>query len=292
MRALDRSLPVGFVGLGNLGEGMARSLVRDGWRVSVLDRDPGRADRCVAEGATVVSTPDELAGCAIVALAVPDDAAVSQLVEGVAGGTGGLLDTLARGALVIVHSTVLPATARRLAEQAEQAGLSVLDAPVSGGPDRALAGDLTIMVGGDDDAVAAARPLLEVLGSTVTHMGPSGAGAATKLANQLMMFSTLAGVHEAIELAAAHGVAAETLLEAVSTGTAGSWVGSNWGFFDRVAADYDGSGTPLRDRPWSKDLHEVVEAARTAGVAVPVAALLAQTLAATVEGHAAAHRPV
>jgi 3-hydroxyisobutyrate dehydrogenase-like beta-hydroxyacid dehydrogenase len=258
-------MTVGFVGLGNIGQPMARALLRAGFDVVVHDRDPERVAAC--EGAS----PGEIAACDVVAVAVPDDVAVEAVVSG-----------LPESTLVLVHSTILPGTARRLAERWP----NLLDAPVSGGPDRALAGDLTVMVGGSASVVERARPVLDALGSDVRHVGPSGAGAVVKLANQLMMASALAGAHEALELAAAYDVEAQTVLEAVATSTGDSWVARNWGFFDDVARAYNEGGTPVRYRPWSKDLYDVVVAAREAGVDVPVAALLSQVVAARVEAHA------
>jgi 3-hydroxyisobutyrate dehydrogenase-like beta-hydroxyacid dehydrogenase len=256
---------IGFVGLGNIGQPMARALLRAGHDVVVHDRDASRAEPCVQEGATA---SDDFSECEIVALAVPDDAAVQAVLAGLAGDP-----------LVIIHSTILPGTARRLA-----ASRAVLDAPVSGGPDRALAGDLTVMVGGDDAAVARARPVLEAVGSDIRHVGAPGAGAAVKLANQMMMFSALAGAYEALDFARAHDVDERVVLDAVSTSTGDSWVARNWGFFEGVAAAYDAAGgTPVKYRPWGKDLFDVVLAAREVDVDVPVTALLSQTLAARVE---------
>jgi 3-hydroxyisobutyrate dehydrogenase len=274
-------MTVGFVGLGNIGQPMTRALLRAGLHVAVLDTAPEKAEPCVAEGARAVTRPDDLADCAVVALAVPDDDAVEEVLS-----ESGLLTALASDAIVIVHSTILPATARRLAGVAGERGIGLLDAPVSGGAERALAGELTVMVGGDAAVVERARPLLDAVGSDVRHVGPSGAGSAVKLANQLMMLSALAGAHEALDLARAYDVDDRVVLDAVATSTGDSWVARNWGFFDDVARAYDEGGTPVRERPWSKDLWDVVAAARAADVAVPVAGLLAQLLAARVEDHA------
>jgi 3-hydroxyisobutyrate dehydrogenase-like beta-hydroxyacid dehydrogenase len=261
---------------------MALRLLREGWQLSVVDRFPAKARPCVDEGAVVVQAVTDLGHVDVVAVAVPDDAAVAAVLEG----PDGLLSRLPGGAVVLVHSTVLPETARRLAARGADRGLHVLDAPVSGGDERALTGELTVMVGGTAEGFAAARPLLESVGSDVVHVGPSGAGSATKLANQLMMFANLAGAHEALALAAAYGVDESAVLGAVRTGTGDSWVSRNWGFFDRVAAAYDTGGTPVHERSWSKDLWEVVAAARQVDVRVPVAGLLAQHLADRVEAHA------
>ncbi|MDT0267412.1 NAD(P)-dependent oxidoreductase [Streptomyces sp. DSM 44915] len=274
---------VGFVGLGNLGLPMAGALAADGWQLVAHDVAP---ERDIPAGAERVSDIAELAACQALCLAVPDDAAVAGLLTG----EGGLLTQLTPGAVVLVHSTVLPATARELAAEAERAGVSLLDAPVSGGAERAARGELSVMVGGPADVLGRARPLLDSVGNDVRHVGPAGAGAAVKLANQLMMFAALAGAHEALELAAAHGVAEEAVLAVVAGGTGDSWVARNWGFFDRVADAYDAGGTPVRERPWSKDLWEVTAAARAAGVRLPLAGLLTQIMADRVEHHARAAR--
>jgi 3-hydroxyisobutyrate dehydrogenase len=273
---VNRSDRVGFVGLGNLGKPMSQALIRDGWTLSVYDRDPARADGLEAE---VVGKPAELASCAVIALAVPDDEAVSQLLDE-------LIPVLAPGTAVLVHSTILPGTAQRLASHLEDHGLGFLDVPVSGGSERALAGSLTVMAGGRAELLDHVRPILDSVAADVIHAGPAGAGAAVKLANQLMMFAALAGVQEALDLTAAYDVPEQVVLDAVATSTGDSWITRNWGFFDQVAAAYDSAGTPVRDRPWSKDLWDVVAAARERSVAVPVAGLLAQHLADQVESHA------
>ncbi|RKN07662.1 NAD(P)-dependent oxidoreductase [Streptomyces radicis] len=262
---------------------MAEALRGDGWRLAVHDRDRERARAGAEFGAEVVDSPAGLADCGVVALAVPDDAAVGAVLDE-------LLPRLAEGALVLVHSTVLPETARALAARAAERGVALLDAPVSGGAERAARGDLAVMVGGEAAAVERARPVLDTVGGEVRHLGPSGAGSAAKLANQLMMFAALAGAHEAIDLAAAHGIAERDVLAAVAGGLGDSWVARNWGFFDEVASAYDAGGTPVSERPWSKDLWEVTAAARAAGVTLPLAGLLAQIMADRVESHAEAAR--
>jgi 3-hydroxyisobutyrate dehydrogenase len=283
MAVSPRSTSVGLVGLGNLGLPLASSLLRSGWRLQVLDTVPHRVQAAVEQGATAATDPSDLLGCDVLVLVVPDDAAVRALLDG----PQGHLAAGRRGRLVIVHSTVLPQTARELAATAAGHGVDLLDAPVSGGAERAEKGELTVMVGGEGKAVEKARPVLEAVGTQVLHLGPAGAGAATKLANQLTMFANLAGLHEALDLATAHGVDLERLLAVLSTSTGDSWVARNWGFFDRTAAAYDEGGTPVAARPWSKDLAEVVQAARAADVPVPLAGYLAQTVAARIESHAA-----
>ncbi|MGH3368055.1 MAG: NAD(P)-dependent oxidoreductase [Nocardioidaceae bacterium] len=275
-------MDVGFIGLGNLGLPMAQTLLRAGWSVSAYDTDAGRVEECARSGATAAASPSEAIGDGLVALAVPDDDAVTTLLSG----SDGLFRALRPGSVVVVHSTVLPRTALALSESGRENGVGVLDAPVSGGPARAADGDLTVMVGGDVESVRRAEPLLRAVGSDVMHVGSSGAGAAVKLANQLMLFSTLAGAHEALKLAAAYDVPEDEVLRVARTSLGDSWVVRNWGFFDEMAAAYDRVGTPVAERSWSKDLWDIVATARDTGVRLPVAGLLAQHVTDVVEAHA------
>jgi 3-hydroxyisobutyrate dehydrogenase-like beta-hydroxyacid dehydrogenase len=279
MDVSPRSTTIGLAGLGNLGLPLAGTLVRAGWDLAVHDTVGERAQPVVALGAKAVPDAAALAERDVLVLAVPDDAAVEQVLDA-------FLAADRPGRAVVVHSTVLPQTATRLAEVAAARGVDLVDAPVSGGAERAESGTLTVMVGGADGAVARVRPLLDTVGDPVLHVGPVGAGAATKLAHQLTMFANLAGLYEAIDLAAAHGVRTDALLAVFSTGLGDSWHVRNLDFWDRTAAAYDRSGTPVSARPWSKDLAEVVQAARAADVPVPLAGWLAQTLAARVEAQA------
>ncbi|MCI2417865.1 NAD(P)-dependent oxidoreductase [Saccharopolyspora sp. K220] len=273
---------IGFVGVGNIGAPMARALRIGGWQVAVHDTALDRAKSCLDSGARWAAELRDLGGCELVSIAVPDDEQVRNVVRGLA-------ECLATGSILAVHSTVLPRTLEELVEECDEAGLSILDAPVSGGPERALRGELTMVLGGSDAAVETARPALQAMADRIVRVGAVGAAAAAKLANQLMMFSALAGVHEALRLAEAHGVTEEQVLDVVRSCTGASWVTENWGFFDKVVQDYDRNGVPVRYRTWSKDLWDVVAAARDCDVRVPLAGLLAQHLAEQVEEHG--HRP-
>lgn len=273
---------VGFAGLGNLGAPMARRLLDVGWRVTVHDVTEHKTQPFAQAGATVAGSVADVLACDVLVLAVPDDHAVESLLLGPDGYYAGD----GSGRLVIVHSTILPATAQRLADVAADHGVGLIDAPVSGGADRAADGDLTLFLGAEPDTAARADRLLGSVASTVEHVGPPGAGAAVKLANQLMLFATLAGAHEALAMAGGYGVDEGAVLRAVGTSTGASWVTDHWGFFDRTAQAYTAAGTPVTDRPWSKDLLEILAAARAVGVEVPVAAVTSQTLAPAVEQHA------
>ncbi|MFI6344233.1 NAD(P)-dependent oxidoreductase [Streptomyces sp. NPDC050560] len=271
---------VGLVGLGNLGQAIGLHLLAARRRVCVLDRSPERTAVLTEAGAREAS-PGELAECGVVAFAVPDERAIQEVLG------GGLLEGLGPGRTVVVHSTVLPERTRELAALVTARGACYVDAPVTGGAERARRGKLAAFVGAEAPALAAVRPYLDTVAAEVHHLGPVGAGAAVKLANQLVMFAALGGVLDGIRLGAAYGVGEEALLGALSTGTADTWVGRNWGFFDRVACDYDAAGVPADDRPWRKDLREIVAAAGAAGTPAQLATLLADTVATPLEAHAA-----
>ncbi|MFF1879682.1 NAD(P)-dependent oxidoreductase [Leifsonia sp. NPDC058230] len=269
---------VALVGLGNLGRAIAARFLERGWQVSVLDRDLGRVEELTSRGARSVDAAG-LADSRFVCFAVPDDAAVRDVLD------GGLREALTSENTIVVHSTVLPERARQLAELVGDAAF--LDVPVSGGAERAESGALTLFVGGDEREISDADPLLTELGDQRFVLGGVGTASAAKLAHQLILFSSLAGVHEALRLTAAYGVADDAVLEAVNTGLADTWAGRNWGFFDRLTAEYERAGVPRSERPYQKDLLEVVDAARSADIDVPLARLLSESLPGVVEQHAA-----
>ncbi|SEE87681.1 NAD(P)-dependent oxidoreductase [Ruania alba] len=272
---------VAVVGLGNLGAPVAHALVAAGWPVTVSDRNEQRAVALADQlGARAVSGSAVAAD--IVVVVVTDDAAARSVILE----PGGLLDRDAVGRGVVLHSTVLPETAQAIATACEGRGIAVLDAPVSGGSARAREGDLTAMVGGTATALEELRPVVESVASTLVHVGPPGAGAAAKLGNQVMMFSALAGVFEAIDLASAHGVKTDALLQVAQSSTGASWVTEHWGFFPETARAYDELGTPTAQRPWFKDLDEIAAAAETQGLTLPWTLALAGTIGERIEREA------
>jgi len=142
------------------------------------------------------------------------------------------------------------------------------------------------MVGSTAADLERGRDVLAAQASDIVHVGEPGAGAVVKLANQLMLFSALAGAYEAMSLARAYGVSEQQVLAAVGTGTGSSWVSENWGFYDTLSAEYDEAAVPAEQRPWSKDLTEVVRAAAGKDLPAPLAALLAGVLPPAVRNHA------
>jgi 3-hydroxyisobutyrate dehydrogenase len=275
----DRTVAV--AGLGNLGKSIALHLVEAGWAVAALDSNQARVDELVARGAEPVDA-ESLAASANIVFVVPDDTAIRSILD------DGLRARLSERNTVLVISTVLPERTKELAADIERTGARYIDLPISGGAERARSGELTLFVGASADAAEAADELLSELGGRRFLMGEPGTASATKLAHQLILFSTLAGTYEALRLTGALGIDDDAVLEAVTGGLAESWVGRNWGFYDRLNDEYDQADVPPDDRPWAKDLREAVETAAAAGVEAPLAGLLAGILPNAVAQHAAA----
>lgn len=217
---------LGFIGLGIMGRAMAANLLRAGFEVAVWNRTPGRMEPLVAQGARPAASPADLAGRSQVILICVSD---TPDVEAVILGPEGVLAGARPGGLVIDLSTISPQATRALAGRLAQAGLHMLDAPVSGGSEGAAGGTLSIMVGGPAEQLARARPALEAIGSRITHLGDHGSGQMAKLVNQVLVVVTMLGVGEALLLAQAGGLDLETTLQAVSGGAAGSWMLSQRG---------------------------------------------------------------
>lgn len=194
---------IGFIGLGNIGAPMARSLLDRPDELVVLDVAAAATAPFAAEGATVAATPAELAARArVISIVVRDEAQVAEVLDG----PDGLLAGAAAGTVVAVHSTISAEGAVALADRAAAAGVDLVDAPISGGAMGAHEGTLAVMVGGSDDAVERARPVLERYASLVVHCGPVGQGTRMKIARNLITFASFAAVGEAQRLAQAAGL--------------------------------------------------------------------------------------
>lgn len=277
--------PVGFAGLGTMGEPMAARLARAGHRLSVLDLRAEPVRRLAALGAHPAGSARELAARSeIVLLALVDDAQVERLLLG-----EGLLAGLAAGSVVVVHSTVRPATCERLAARCAERRVGFLDAPVTGGPAGAAAGALTLLVGGAREHLDACRPVFRVLGERVFHLGGPGRGAVAKVANNVALATTLQAVHEAVELGRAQGLPATTLLEILRSGAGDSWVARNWAAIGASSRDYPGGVTGVAELT-GKDLAIAGELAERTALDLPVTRLTARRLAQAYQG-AADHRP-
>jgi 2-hydroxy-3-oxopropionate reductase len=267
--------PVGFVGLGVMGRPMARNLLRAGHRVVVWNRSPEPAAALAAAGATVARTPAELAAAAPVVLTMLPDL---PQVEEVLHGDGGLLAGMGRGSVLVVMGTVSPVGVRELGARLEPVGVSVADAPVSGGDVGAEQATLSIMVGGRPEDVARVRPLLEAMGSTVDHLGPLGAGQLAKACNQIVVAATLTALSEALVLARKGGLDAGRVFAVLGGGLAGSRVLEVKGP-KLLGGDFRPGGAAAFQH---KDLGFALAAARAEGVALPLTALVDQLFGAAV----------
>jgi len=219
MTGADGNKIVGVIGLGKMGTPMTRSLLNAGFDVVVHNRSQAAVDTLKAEGATAAGSPAEIAHQSrVVITSLPDPAAV----ESVYLGDAGLVANATEGQVYVDTSTVDPGLSRKLADELTAKGASFLDAPVSGGVAGAVAGTLTIMVGGDGEAFARVQPVLEALGEKIHHVGPSGSGTIIKLANQLLVGINVAGVAEAMVLGAKAGADPAAMFEVLSSSFGGS----------------------------------------------------------------------
>jgi 2-hydroxy-3-oxopropionate reductase len=267
--------PVGFVGLGVMGRPMARNLVRAGHQVVVWNRSAGPAAELAAAGATVARTPAELAAAAPVVLTMLPDL---PQVEEVLHRDGGLLGGMGRGSVLVVMGTVSPVGVRALGARLEPAGVSVVDAPVSGGDVGAEQATLSIMAGGRPQDVARVRPLLEAMGTTVDHLGPLGAGQLAKACNQIVVAATITALSEALVLARSGGLDARRVFAVLGGGLAGSRVLEVKGP-KLLGGDFRPGGAAAFQH---KDLGFALAAAAAEGVALPLTALVDQLYGAAV----------
>jgi 2-hydroxy-3-oxopropionate reductase len=263
---------VGFVGLGIMGGPMAANLVKAGFDVIGYNRSPDPIRRLVeAGGRGADSLADAVRDAEVVVTMVPD----SPDVEAVALGEDGIYATARPGTLHLEMSTIRPDVAKKVGEAGKERGFRVLDAPVSGGEQGAIDATLSVMVGGDPNDFADARPVLEAVGKTIVHVGPVGAGQTVKAANQLIVAGTIELVAEAIVFLEAYGVDTAAAVRVLAGGLAGNAI------LDRKAAamlarDF----TPgFRVELHHKDLGIVTSAAREAGVVIPLGAVVAQLVA-------------
>ncbi len=217
---------LGFIGLGIMGQGMARNLLKHGHSVTVWNRTPEKTEALVAEGARRSESPAAVAALSDIIFVCVSD---TPDVEAVILGDQGVIAGARAGSLVVDMSTISPATTRAIGARLAERGVGMLDAPVSGGSEGAAKGTLSIMVGGLAEHVERARPYLEAMGKTITHVGGPGDGQMVKLVNQILVVGNALAMSEALEFARAGGLDLQKTLAAVSGGAAGSWMLSNRG---------------------------------------------------------------
>ena len=264
--ALER---VGFCGLGTMGSAMAANLLRAGFALTVWNRSPDRTAALLEQGAVEAATPRAVAEASdVVVICVSD----TPDVEAVLFAPDGVSEGASAGTLVVDCSTISPTASREFAARLAQRGVSMVDAPVSGGSEGAQKGTLTIMVGGEQSDLTRARPVLETMGHSITHMGQLGSGQATKAVNQVILCGTYLGVAEGLVLAMRAGLDPELVVAALGGGAAASWVLENRS--GRMIADEYPLGFKLSLH--LKDVMIALDMARESGAALPVTALAAQ----------------
>lgn len=272
---------VGFIGLGIMGAPMTRNLLRAGHAVVAWNRSPAPLDAACEAGAERGASPADVAARSdVVITCVTASADVEAVILG-SESWPGAIDGVRAGSVVVDMSTISPAVTRDLAARLGGRGVAMLDAPISGGEQGAVAGTLSIMVGGPADALARVRPLFEAMGSRITHCGPSGAGQTVKLCNQIAVVLNNLAMAEALVFCQRSGVDPAVMLEAITAGAAGSWQLSNLGP-KVVARDFaPGFKVALQQ----KDLRLALEAAEELRVPLAGTALVHQLLAAVERAH-------
>jgi len=263
---------IAFIGLGIMGSPMAVHLAQAGHQVVGYNRTPEKTVPLVeAGGRAAESIGDAVRGAEVVCVMVPDSPDVLDVLTG----EDGVFDNANPGTLVIDFSSIRPDVTIQLAEQADGKGIRLVDAPVSGGEAGAVNAALSIMVGGQEDDFEAAKPYLDVVGKTVVHVGPSGAGQTVKAANQLIVAANIQALAEAVVFLEAYGVDTNAALEVLGGGLAGSKV------LDQKKQNMLGHTFEpgFRIALHHKDLGIVTTAAREAGVVIALGSLVAQLMA-------------
>jgi len=265
-------MDIGFIGLGNMGLPMAQNLLKSGHAVTGFDMVKASVGRLSAQnGAAATSVADACAGAEVVITMLP----AGEHVRAVYGEQQGVLASVAPGTLLIDSSTIDVASARAVADAAQQRGFDMVDAPVSGGVAGAQAATLTFMVGGSDAAFRRAKPILERMGRTIVHAGGSGNGQAAKICNNMILGVSMIAVSEAFLLAEKLGLDAQKLFDISSKSSGQCWSMTSYcpvpGPVPASPAnrDYQAGFTAAM---MLKDLKLAQEAARTAGATTPMGA--------------------
>jgi 3-hydroxyisobutyrate dehydrogenase len=250
---------IGFIGLGIMGRGMTRNLLKAGFDVFVWNRTAARMTELVAEGAHATTSPADLAAqCAIIITCVSDTPDVEQVLLG----ANGVIHGAKTGSIVVDMSTISPQATRTLAAALAEKEIAMLDAPMSGGSEGAAKGTLSIMVGGDAAIFDRVLPVFQAMGKTITHMGAIGSGQMTKLVNQALVVINMLAAAEALLLAQAGGLDLDKTIQAIGSGAAGSWMWNNRGPQVIVRDWRPGFTIDLQQ----KDLRLVLESAQELGV--------------------------
>jgi 2-hydroxy-3-oxopropionate reductase len=268
---------IGFIGLGVMGRPMAHNLLKAGYAVIVDNRHQKVTKEVIAQGARSAEHPKDIAAQSDVVITMLPDA---PQVEEVLVGSHSVIEGIHEGLIVIDMSTISPIVTRRLAAQFAEVGVALLDAPVSGGDTGAIAGTLSIMVGGDETAFSKCLPIFQALGKTIVYVGESGAGQVVKACNQVVVALTIEAVSEALVLGSKAGVDPAKILQVLGGGLAANRVMELRG--PGMIAHQFAPG--FRIRLHHKDLDIALGAGRAYSVPLPVTALVDQMLEALIVG--------
>jgi 2-hydroxy-3-oxopropionate reductase len=266
-------MKIGFIGLGIMGKPMCKNLLKAGYELVVCDVFQAAVDGIVAAGAKAAATPKEIAAQVdIVITMLPNSPQVKQVVLGV----NGVIEGAKPGSILIDMSSIAPLVSREVASKLAEAGVEMLDAPVSGGEPKAIDGTMSVMVGGKKEVFDKCLPVMKSMAGTVVLTGGIGAGNVTKLANQVIVALNIAAMSEALVLAAKAGVEPELVYQAIRGGLAGSTV-------------LDAKAPLVMDRKFDpgfrinlhiKDLTNVLETSHELGVSLPLTASVMEMMQA------------
>jgi 3-hydroxyisobutyrate dehydrogenase-like beta-hydroxyacid dehydrogenase len=265
---------VGFIGLGNMGKPMAINLVKAGFDLTVFDIRSEPLSELAKLGASAARSVAEVAANSdIIQLVVVNDAQLEEVVLG----ENGVLSTAKPGSIIVIHATVHPKTCQKIAEQAATKNVGVLDAAVSGGEEGSKAGTLTLMVGGDARLLERCRPIFEVVGENIFHLGDVGMGEAAKLVNNLMFLNHLHSAYEGLRLGAAAGIDEDKLIALLKVSTGNSWALESWSWFAEMRESYT-TGMEGMAEVLFKDLSLALSVGHDLKVPLPSGALTSQML--------------
>ena len=266
---METKMRVGYIGLGLMGKSIARNILKAGFPVVVHNRSRDAVEELRAEGAQTASSAAEVARQVdVVFTNLPDTPDVEQVILG----PGGVIEGAHAGLILVDNSTIKPASARRIADQLLQVGVLALDAPVSGGDIGARNGTLTIMVGGDAQALDKVMPVLLAMGKTVTHIGGPGTGQIAKAANQIMVAAQMVAMGELLVFARKAGADPQKVVEAIKGGAAQCWT-----LDVKPPRLFAGNRQPgFKAYMQAKDLGIIMETAREYGIPLPATAVNAQ----------------
>lgn len=264
---------IGFIGLGIMGKPMARNLLKAGYPLTVYDIVPDKAEEVVEAGAKAGSSSKDVAEKSeVIITMLPNSPDVKEAVLG----KNGVLEGAKPGTILIDMSSIAPLASKEVAEKAKEKGVTVLDAPVSGGEPKAIKGTLAIMVGGPQETFDEVEDILSVMGASVTRVGEIGSGNMTKLANQIIVALNIAAMSEAMVLAAKAGVNAEKVFQAIRGGLAGSTV-----LDAKMPLVLEGNFKPgFRIELHIKDLANALDTAHEVGVPVPLSSAVMEVMQA------------